>query len=184
MNRTVKDAPIKVFHSPDRESLKAHVLAFVTAYNLAKHLKRLPWRTPVQAICKAWTRDPAPFKTTRTTSARDHTASTSPFSGSGFHGTGKPEDSSFPSDPYLFFGSCSEPSRKLTPPFFPEFDPSTAIGRGKMEFVLSLIKVEANAWQPLPLEASENELGAHSLNPSHEAHLERFVLNVIRFPAD
>jgi transposase-like protein len=59
MNRTVKDATIKVFHYPDLESLKAHVLAFVTAYNFAKHLKRLRWRTPFQAVCDAWTKDPA-----------------------------------------------------------------------------------------------------------------------------
>jgi transposase-like protein len=62
MNRTVKDATVKVFHYPDLESLKAHVLAFVTAYNFAKHLKRLRWRTPFQAICHAWTNDPAPFR--------------------------------------------------------------------------------------------------------------------------
>ena len=62
MNRTVKDATVKVFHYPDLESLKAHVLAFVTAYNFAKHLKRLRWRTPFQAICEAWANDPAPFK--------------------------------------------------------------------------------------------------------------------------
>src|SRR3954467_14350938 len=62
MNRTVTDATVKVFHYPDLESLKAHVLAFVTAYNFAKHLKRLQWRTPFQAICEAWAKDPAPFK--------------------------------------------------------------------------------------------------------------------------
>jgi transposase InsO family protein len=62
MNRTIKDATIKVFHYPDLESLKAHVLAFVTAYNFGKHLKRLQWRTPFQAICEAWAKDPAPFK--------------------------------------------------------------------------------------------------------------------------
>jgi transposase-like protein len=62
MNRTVKDATIKVFHYPDLESLKAHILAFVTAYNFAKHLKRLQWRTPFQAICEAWAKDPTPFK--------------------------------------------------------------------------------------------------------------------------
>ena len=33
MNRTVKEATIKAFHYPDLESLKAHVLAFVSAYN-------------------------------------------------------------------------------------------------------------------------------------------------------
>ena len=62
MNRTVKEATIKVFHYPDLEALKAHVLAFVAAYNLAKHLKQLRWRTPFQAVCDAWTRDPAPFR--------------------------------------------------------------------------------------------------------------------------
>jgi hypothetical protein len=42
--------------------LKAHVLAFVTAYNFAKHLKARRWRTPYQVICKAWTKDPSIFK--------------------------------------------------------------------------------------------------------------------------
>ncbi len=62
MNRTVKDATVKAFHYDDLESLKAHVLAFVTAYNFAKHLKALRWRTPYQAICDAWTKAPSIFK--------------------------------------------------------------------------------------------------------------------------
>jgi transposase InsO family protein len=62
MNRTVKEATVKVFHYPDLEALKAHVFAFVVAYNFAKHLKRLRWRTAFRAVCDAWTRDPAPFR--------------------------------------------------------------------------------------------------------------------------
>ena len=62
MNRTIKDATVKVFHYDDLHSLKAHVLAFVTAYNSAKHLKALKWRTPYQVICEAWTKAPAIFK--------------------------------------------------------------------------------------------------------------------------
>jgi hypothetical protein len=62
MNRTIKDATVKVFHYDDLESLKAHVLAFITAHNFAKHLKALRWRTPYQAICDAWTKDPSVFK--------------------------------------------------------------------------------------------------------------------------
>ena len=62
MNRTIKDATLKAFHYDSLESLKAHVLAFVTAYNFAKHLKALRWRTPYQAICDAWTNDPSIFK--------------------------------------------------------------------------------------------------------------------------
>ena len=41
MNRTIQDATITVVHDPDLDSLKAHVLAFVMAYNFGKHLKRL-----------------------------------------------------------------------------------------------------------------------------------------------
>ena len=62
MNRTVKEATITVFHYPDLEALQAHVLAFVTAHNFAKHLKALRWRTPFQAVCDAWAKDPAIFK--------------------------------------------------------------------------------------------------------------------------
>jgi len=62
MNRTVKEATVKAFHYPDLEALEAHVLAFVTAYNFAKHLKALRWRTPFQAVCDAWKADPSPFK--------------------------------------------------------------------------------------------------------------------------
>jgi transposase InsO family protein len=62
MNRTVKEATVKAFHYPDLEALQAHVLAFVTAYNFAKHLKALRWRTPFQAICDAWQADPSAFK--------------------------------------------------------------------------------------------------------------------------
>lgn len=62
MNRTIKDPTVKVYHYDDLQSLKAHVLAFVTAYNFAKHLKAVRWRTPYQAICDAWTKDPSIFK--------------------------------------------------------------------------------------------------------------------------
>jgi transposase InsO family protein len=62
MNRTVKEATIKAFHYPDLEALKVHVLAFVTAYDFAKHLKALRWRTPFQAVCDAWAKDPSIFK--------------------------------------------------------------------------------------------------------------------------
>jgi len=46
----------------DLESLKAHVLAFVTAYNFAQHLNALRWRTPYQMICDALAKDPSVFK--------------------------------------------------------------------------------------------------------------------------
>jgi hypothetical protein len=62
MNRTIKDATSKVFHYPDLEALQAHVLTFVAAYNFAKHLKALRWRTPFQAVSDAWKTDPLIFK--------------------------------------------------------------------------------------------------------------------------
>jgi transposase InsO family protein len=62
MNRTIKQATVKVFHYETLASLSAHVLAFVSAYNCAKHLKALQGRTPFQAICDAWTKAPEPFK--------------------------------------------------------------------------------------------------------------------------
>jgi hypothetical protein len=62
MNRTIKDATVKTYHYSTLENLKAHVLAFITAYNFAKHLKALRWRTPYQVICEAWTKDPSIFK--------------------------------------------------------------------------------------------------------------------------
>ena len=62
MNRTIKDATTKLFHYPDLESLKAHVLAFVAAYNFAKHLKALRWRTPYETLCQVWAKEPSIFK--------------------------------------------------------------------------------------------------------------------------
>jgi transposase InsO family protein len=62
MNRTVKEATIKAFHYPDLDALEAHILAFVRAYNFAKHLKALRWRTPFQAVLDAWTKDPSIFR--------------------------------------------------------------------------------------------------------------------------
>ncbi len=62
MNRTVKDATTKEFHYSTTQALCAHVIAFVSAYNLAKHLKALRWRTPFRTICDAWKTNPNPFK--------------------------------------------------------------------------------------------------------------------------
>jgi hypothetical protein len=60
-NRSVKDAAVRAFHYEILESLKAHLDAFITADNFAKHLKLLRWRTPFQSVCDAWTKDPQPF---------------------------------------------------------------------------------------------------------------------------
>ena len=73
MNRTIKEATIKAFHYPDLESLKTHVLAFVCAFNFAKHLKALRWKTPHQTIVETWQKPRLYLKQTLVTSFRDHT---------------------------------------------------------------------------------------------------------------
>ena len=47
---------------PDPCPTLAQVLAFVSAYNFAKHLKALRWKTPFEAIWHAWTTMPEIFK--------------------------------------------------------------------------------------------------------------------------
>ena len=71
MNLTVKEATVRTFHYEDIDTLNAHVLSFVTAYNFAKHLKALKWKTPFQSICDAWTPIRPRLRSTRTTSSRD-----------------------------------------------------------------------------------------------------------------
>ncbi len=61
MNRSIKDATSKTYHSPCRDALKAHILAFVSGYNFDKHLNALRWRTLFHSICDAWQRDPSSF---------------------------------------------------------------------------------------------------------------------------
>jgi len=60
--RTVKDATIETSHHPGLESLKAHVIAFVSARSFARHLKALRWKTPFEAVCHAWNTTPDIFK--------------------------------------------------------------------------------------------------------------------------
>jgi hypothetical protein len=60
--RAVKDATVRAYHYETREALAAHVQAFVTAYNVGKHLKRLRRRTPLQGVCDHRAADPAPFR--------------------------------------------------------------------------------------------------------------------------
>ena len=62
MNRTVEDATVEVFHHETREGLDAHLRASLAACDFAKHLEALRWRTPFQALCDAWTKDPSIFK--------------------------------------------------------------------------------------------------------------------------
>jgi transposase InsO family protein len=62
MNRTLKEATVRSYHYESHEQLRAHLAAFVGAYNFAKRLKALTGLTPFEAICKAWTKEPQRFR--------------------------------------------------------------------------------------------------------------------------
>jgi hypothetical protein len=62
MNRTIKEATVKRFHSDDHDQLRVHRQSFVTAYNFARRLKTLKGLTPYEFICKCWTNEPQRFK--------------------------------------------------------------------------------------------------------------------------
>lgn len=53
MNRTLKEATVKQYHYESHKQLKAHLAAFLDAYNFAKKLKTLkappPWNASANA---------------------------------------------------------------------------------------------------------------------------------------
>ena len=55
MNRTLKEATVKRYHHGTGAQLRAHLDAFLAAYNFANRLKTLRGLTPHEFICKAWT---------------------------------------------------------------------------------------------------------------------------------
>jgi hypothetical protein len=62
MNRTLKEATVQRYHYGSHAKLKAHVHAFLTAYNFAKRLKTLRGLTPYEYISKVWTTQPNRFR--------------------------------------------------------------------------------------------------------------------------
>ena len=62
MNRTLKEATVRLYHYENHEQLQAHLAAFLDAYNFAKRLKTLRGLTPYEAICNAWADQPRRFR--------------------------------------------------------------------------------------------------------------------------
>ena len=62
MNRTLKEATVKRYYYESHEQLRAHLEAFVAAYNFAKRLKTLRGLTPYEYICRIWTETPELFR--------------------------------------------------------------------------------------------------------------------------
>lgn len=54
MVRTIKDATVKSFHYASIVELRRHVRDWLMAYNFAKQLKALRFKTPYEAIEELW----------------------------------------------------------------------------------------------------------------------------------
>lgn len=52
MNRTIKDATVKLFPPETHDQLRTHLADFLAAYNFARRLKTLNGLTPYEYICK------------------------------------------------------------------------------------------------------------------------------------
>jgi hypothetical protein len=61
MNRTLNDATVKTYHDQTHHDLKAHLQAFLLAYNVAKRRKTLKGLTPDEYICRCWQQEPQRF---------------------------------------------------------------------------------------------------------------------------
>lgn len=61
MNRTIKEATVKTYHYASFQQLFAHLKDFVNAYNFAKSLKSLKWKTPFEFVHDCWTKNPTSF---------------------------------------------------------------------------------------------------------------------------
>ena len=61
MNRTLKEATVRRYYYDTHDQLRAHLSAFVEAYNYAKRLKTLKGLTPFEFIARCWTDEPDRF---------------------------------------------------------------------------------------------------------------------------
>ncbi len=62
MNRTIKDATVKRYHSHTNQQLAGHLQLFIEAYNHARRLKTLRGLTPYEYVARIWTENPSTFK--------------------------------------------------------------------------------------------------------------------------
>jgi hypothetical protein len=61
MNRTLKEATVKNYQDQTHQHLKAHLQAFLMAYNCAKRLTTLRGLTPYEYIWQCWQKAPERF---------------------------------------------------------------------------------------------------------------------------
>jgi len=67
MNRTIKDATVRRFYYETHESLRAHGVTFLAAYNFAKRLKSTAGSTRLSGFVSAGQRSPKPTDSTPST---------------------------------------------------------------------------------------------------------------------
>jgi len=61
MNRTIKEATVRVYHYATHAQLQEHLACFIEAYNFAKRLKTLAGQTVHQFLCSCWQKQPQYF---------------------------------------------------------------------------------------------------------------------------
>jgi transposase InsO family protein len=61
MVHTLKEATVRVYHYETYRQLRRHVADYLAAYNFAKHLKALRWKTPYETIQALWEAKPELF---------------------------------------------------------------------------------------------------------------------------
>jgi len=59
--RTLKQATVRAFHYDNVHELRRHIRDYLTAYNFAKQLKALRWRTPYEILEALWRTKPQLF---------------------------------------------------------------------------------------------------------------------------
>ena len=62
MVRTLKEATVRAYHYETYRQLRRHVAHYLAAYNFARHLKALRWKTPYETIQASWESKPGLFR--------------------------------------------------------------------------------------------------------------------------
>ncbi len=62
MIRTLKEATVRSYHYETYRQLRRHIADYLAAYNFAKHLKALRWKTPYETIQALWESRPELFR--------------------------------------------------------------------------------------------------------------------------
>jgi transposase-like protein len=62
MNRSIKDATIRIYYYKTKEEVMSHINDYLQAYNFGKKLKSLQYKTPYEYIMDQWEKDPKIFR--------------------------------------------------------------------------------------------------------------------------